>query len=166
MLWSQFSAIFAYFRRKNRLFSQKPLLWSLFSAKVNLYSSQKRRLFRQIFLRNVFFLNHNIGPRSAELQKCGVQVCAHTQNGVKISRDCQQWSLSPDIPFSLLVLIQDFVQLNNSGAPSSCCLCCAQRNAAKIWDKNELLFSLAANSYMNARCLAGYVCERGAPTLS
>jgi hypothetical protein len=30
MLWSQFSAIFDYFRRKNWRFSQKPVLWSNF----------------------------------------------------------------------------------------------------------------------------------------
>jgi hypothetical protein len=30
MLWSQFSAIFANFRRKNCRFSQKPMLWSKF----------------------------------------------------------------------------------------------------------------------------------------
>jgi hypothetical protein len=30
MLWSQFSAIFAYFRRRNWRFSLKPMLWSKF----------------------------------------------------------------------------------------------------------------------------------------
>jgi hypothetical protein len=30
MLRSQFSAIFAYIRRKNWRFSQKPMLWSIF----------------------------------------------------------------------------------------------------------------------------------------
>jgi hypothetical protein len=30
MLWSKFPAIFAYFRRQNWRFSQKPMLWSKF----------------------------------------------------------------------------------------------------------------------------------------
>jgi hypothetical protein len=62
MLWSQFSAIFANFRRKNWRFSQKAMLWSIFS-KFSFVLSQKRQYFRRFFWRK-YFKNHNIGPRS------------------------------------------------------------------------------------------------------
>jgi hypothetical protein len=42
MLWSQFSAIFNNFLRKNWRFSQKPMLWSFFS-KFGFILSQKRQ---------------------------------------------------------------------------------------------------------------------------
>jgi hypothetical protein len=63
MLWSQFSAIFDNFRRKNWRFSQKPLLWSKFCI-INFVSSQKRQFFCWNFRRK-YFKNHNIGPRVA-----------------------------------------------------------------------------------------------------
>jgi hypothetical protein len=45
MLWSQFSAISANFRRKNWRFSQKPMLWSQFFAKTSSSLSKKRQYF-------------------------------------------------------------------------------------------------------------------------
>jgi hypothetical protein len=52
MLWSQFSAIFDNFRRKNWRFSQKPMLWSIFS-KFSFVLSQKRQFFAKIFGENI-----------------------------------------------------------------------------------------------------------------
>jgi hypothetical protein len=67
MLWSQFSAIFDNFRRKNWRFSQKPMLWSIFS-KFSFVLSQKRQFFCKNFRRK-YFKNHNIGPWSPCLRK-------------------------------------------------------------------------------------------------
>jgi hypothetical protein len=53
MLWLQFSAIFAHFRQKNWRFSQKPMLWSIFS-KFSFVSSQKCHFFRRLFWRKYF----------------------------------------------------------------------------------------------------------------
>jgi hypothetical protein len=62
MLWSQFSAIFDNFRRKNWRFYQKTMLWSKFCIIVLSYVlSQKRQFFRWFFRRK-YFKNHNIGP--------------------------------------------------------------------------------------------------------
>jgi hypothetical protein len=62
MLWSQFSAIFDNFRRKNWRFSQKPMLWSIF--KKCLCFQSKTPILRRIFRRK-YLNNHNIGPGSS-----------------------------------------------------------------------------------------------------
>jgi hypothetical protein len=67
MLWSQFSAIFANFRRKNWRFSQKPMLWSNFLHNLALFWV-KNAIFCWIFQRK-YFKNHNIGPWSVYMQK-------------------------------------------------------------------------------------------------
>jgi hypothetical protein len=59
MLWSQFSAIFANFRRKNWRFSQK-LIWHFFLQKLAKVWA-KTTIFRQIFWRK-YIKNFNIGP--------------------------------------------------------------------------------------------------------
>jgi hypothetical protein len=64
MLWSQFSAIFLNFRRKNWRFYQKPMLWSTF-FKIWLCFASKTPIYRRIFWRK-YFKNHNIGPRLGE----------------------------------------------------------------------------------------------------
>jgi hypothetical protein len=61
MLWSQFSAIFANFRRKNWRFLKNQCYDQNF-AKFSFILSQKRLFFRWIFRRK-YFKNHNIGPR-------------------------------------------------------------------------------------------------------
>jgi hypothetical protein len=60
ILWSQFSAIFDNFRRKNWRFSQKPMLWSKFCI-IYLCFESKRPIFCRKFRRK-YFKNHNIGP--------------------------------------------------------------------------------------------------------
>jgi hypothetical protein len=57
MLWSQFSAIFANFRRKNWRFSQKNIVMNKFLQKVAAVSAKNRQIFRR-----KYFKNHNIGP--------------------------------------------------------------------------------------------------------
>jgi hypothetical protein len=48
MLWSQFSAIFANFRRKFWRFSQKPMLWWIPLQKLAVVWAKKRQIFCQI----------------------------------------------------------------------------------------------------------------------
>jgi hypothetical protein len=66
MLWSQFSAIFANFRRKNWRFSQKPMLWSQFLQKLAVVWAKNANIFANFFVKNIF-KNHNIGPRTDDL---------------------------------------------------------------------------------------------------
>jgi hypothetical protein len=75
MLWSQFSAIFAHFRRKYWRFSSNPCYGSNFdtiSCTLN-----KNAIFSQ------YFENHNIGPSSKYLQEkqsnlCDDVLCKHS----------------------------------------------------------------------------------------
>jgi hypothetical protein len=60
MLWSQFSAIFPNFRRKNGVFI-KYQCYDQFLTKFSFVFSEKRQYFRKIFRRK-YFKNHNIGP--------------------------------------------------------------------------------------------------------
>jgi hypothetical protein len=61
MLWSQFSAIFANFQRKNWRFSQKTNVMIKFLQKSSWSLSKKRQYFRYIFRRK-YLKNRNIGP--------------------------------------------------------------------------------------------------------
>jgi hypothetical protein len=54
MLWSQFSAIFDNFRRKNWRFSQKPMLWSNFWRNLALFWVKNANFFAEFF-GNFFF---------------------------------------------------------------------------------------------------------------
>jgi hypothetical protein len=78
MLWSQFSAIFDNFRRKNWRFYQNQCYDQNF-AYFRFVLSQKRQFFRLIFRRK-YLKNHNIGPR---LKPTLV---------VKLLRSCWEWS--------------------------------------------------------------------------
>jgi hypothetical protein len=53
MLWSQFSAIFDNFRRKNWRFSQKPMLWSQFLQKLAVVWAKNFNIFAKIFGENI-----------------------------------------------------------------------------------------------------------------
>jgi hypothetical protein len=63
MLWSQFSAIFANFRRINWRFSQKPILWSQFLQKLAVVWAKNANIFAKFFVENIL-KNHNIVPRN------------------------------------------------------------------------------------------------------
>jgi hypothetical protein len=62
MLWSQFSAIFDNFRRKNWRFSKKPIIRSKFWI-IYLCFESKTPIFCQK-IRRKYFRNHYIGPWS------------------------------------------------------------------------------------------------------
>jgi hypothetical protein len=53
MLWSQFSAIFANFRRKIWRFSQKPMLWSQFFQKITVVWAKNAKIFAKFFGENI-----------------------------------------------------------------------------------------------------------------
>jgi hypothetical protein len=53
MLWSQFSAIFPNFRRKNWRFSQKPMLWSQFLQKLAVVWAKNANFFAKFFGENI-----------------------------------------------------------------------------------------------------------------
>jgi hypothetical protein len=53
MLWSQFSPIFANFRRKNWRFSQKPMLWSKFCKKLALVWAKHANIFAKFLGENI-----------------------------------------------------------------------------------------------------------------
>jgi hypothetical protein len=63
MLWSQFSAIFDNFRRKNAVFLKNECYDQIFS-KFSFVLCQKRQ-FLQIYWRK-YFKNHNIGPKFSQ----------------------------------------------------------------------------------------------------
>jgi hypothetical protein len=54
ILWSQFSAIFANFRRKNWRFSQKPMLWSQFLQILAVFCAKNANIFAKFFVENIF----------------------------------------------------------------------------------------------------------------
>jgi hypothetical protein len=54
MLWSQFSAIFANFRRKIWRSSQKPMLWSHFFPKLTVVWAKNAKFFAKFFGENIF----------------------------------------------------------------------------------------------------------------
>jgi hypothetical protein len=54
MLWSQFSAIFDNFRRKNWRFSQKPMLWSKFLHNLALFWVKNANFFAEFFVENIY----------------------------------------------------------------------------------------------------------------
>jgi hypothetical protein len=54
MLWSQFSAIYDNFRRKNLRFSQKPMLWSQFLHNSALIWVKNANFFAEFFGENIF----------------------------------------------------------------------------------------------------------------
>jgi hypothetical protein len=60
MLWSQFSAVFAKFRRKNGVYLNKQCCDVNF-AKISSILNKKLQFFRQFFRRK-YFKNHNIDP--------------------------------------------------------------------------------------------------------
>jgi hypothetical protein len=74
MLWSQFSAIFDNFRRKNWRFLKNQCYDQNF-AKFSFILSQKRQFFRWIFWRK-YFKNHNIGPWFVSPEVC-IYLCLH-----------------------------------------------------------------------------------------
>jgi hypothetical protein len=53
MLWSQFSAIFDNFRRKNWRFSQKPMLWLKFLQKLAVVWAKNANIFAKFFAKNI-----------------------------------------------------------------------------------------------------------------
>jgi hypothetical protein len=53
MIWSQFSAIFANFRRKNWRFSQMPMLWSQFLHKLAVGWAKNANIFAKFFGENI-----------------------------------------------------------------------------------------------------------------
>jgi hypothetical protein len=54
MLWSQFSAIFTHFWRKNWRFSQKAMLWSQFLQNPALFCVKNANIFAKFFGENIF----------------------------------------------------------------------------------------------------------------
>jgi hypothetical protein len=70
MFWSQFSAIFANFRRKMGVFLKKQCYDQDFEY-FSFVLSQKRQLFRWIFRRK-YLKNHNIDPRHGSYSMPGV----------------------------------------------------------------------------------------------
>jgi hypothetical protein len=72
MLWSQFSAIFANFLRKNWRFCHKMMLWSIF-FKNSFSLSKKLQHFCQIFRRNIWKIITSApgsGRRSVAQETC------------------------------------------------------------------------------------------------
>jgi hypothetical protein len=64
MLWSQFSAIFANFRRKICRFSQKPMLWSQFLQKLTEVWEKSAKIFAKFFGENILKIITSVpGPR-------------------------------------------------------------------------------------------------------
>jgi hypothetical protein len=51
MLWLQFSAIFAKFRRKNWRFSPKLMLWSIFFQKIAVVGAKNANIFGENILK-------------------------------------------------------------------------------------------------------------------
>jgi hypothetical protein len=54
MLWSQFSAIFDIFGRKNWRFSQKPMLWRIVLHNLALFWVKNANFFSEFFALNIF----------------------------------------------------------------------------------------------------------------
>jgi hypothetical protein len=73
MLWSQFSAISPNFQRNKWRFL-KNQCYDHFFRKITFCLGQKRRFFRQIFLRK-FLKNHDIGPRFVTILLCRYNSC-------------------------------------------------------------------------------------------
>jgi hypothetical protein len=67
MLWSQFSAIFANFRRKNWRFSQKPMLWSKFC--IILIWVKNANFFAEFFGENIWKIITSVPGRRTSSQK-------------------------------------------------------------------------------------------------
>jgi hypothetical protein len=88
MLWSQFSAIFDNFRRKNWRFPQKPMLWSKFCI-IELRFESKTPIFSPIFCRkylNMYIIITSV-PRTEIRRKYFpryIHSCLKTSKHIKI----------------------------------------------------------------------------------
>jgi hypothetical protein len=80
MLWSKFSPIFTNFRRKNWLFSQKPMLWSQFLQKLAVVLAKNANNFAKFFGKNIL-KSHNIGPRCVRQKLPKMYLNQGDQNG-------------------------------------------------------------------------------------